>query len=86
MKETRTWMFTFGCGQRNAGCVQPIKAEDAYAARLKMMQMHGRNWSFQYTEEDFLSKPLIAGYKRLPLVEVSAEEAKELYMSEEVSA
>lgn len=86
MKKTQTWMFTFGWGQPNAGCVQPIKAEDAHAARLKMMQMHGRNWSFQYTEEDFLSKPLIAGYERLPLVEVSAEEAKELYMSEEVSA
>jgi hypothetical protein len=79
-------MFTFGWGQPHGGCVQPIKAEDAYAARLKMMQMHGRNWSFQYSEEDFLSKPLIAKCPRLPLVEVTPEEAKELYMSEEVTA
>lgn len=86
MKETRTWCFTFGWGQSNAGCVQPIEAEDAHAARLKMMQLHGKAWSFQYTEEDFESNPLIAGYKRLPLVRVSAEEAKELYMSEEVPA
>jgi len=86
MTEQKTWMFTFGWGQPNAGCVQPIEAEDAYAARLKMMSLYGKNWSFQYTEEQFNASPLIAGYKRLPIVKVSPEEAKELYLSEEVSA
>lgn len=86
MNEPRTWYFTFGWGQPHAGCVQPIEAEDAHAARLKMMRMYGRDWSFQYTEEMFNASPLLAGYERLPLVTVTADEAKELYMSDEVPA
>ena len=86
MTEQKTWMFTFGWGQPNAGCVQPIIAENAHAARLKMMQMHGREWSFQYTEEQFNASPLISGYRRLPSVTVTAEEAEELYIRDEVSA
>ena len=86
MSEMKTWMFTFGWGQRHAGCTQPIKAENAHAVRLKMMQLYGKEWCWQYSEEEYDKQNLLKDYKLLPPVTVSPQEAQELYMSEEVPA
>ena len=86
MEGMKTWYFTFGWGQSNAGCTQPIKAENAHAARLKMMEQHGRKWSFQYSEEDYRKSEPLRGYKLLPTLTVSHEEAEELYIRDEVPA
>ena len=45
------YIFTFGCGQKNAGYAQPIYAKDYEAARNKMFELHNNKWAFQYTGE-----------------------------------
>ena len=50
---SKTWYFTFGCGQLHAGRVQPIVAESYDEARAKMFQMYGGAWCFQYSNEDW---------------------------------
>jgi len=45
------YIFTFGCGQKQAGYCQPIFAKDYEAARNKMFELHGGDWAFQYTGE-----------------------------------
>lgn len=54
--KVRNWIFTFGCGQPNAGCY--VKIKGTYSdARDKMFEMFGDKWAFQYTEEEFLESP-----------------------------
>jgi hypothetical protein len=45
------YIFTFGCGQKQAGYCQPIFAKDYEEARNKMFELHGAKWAFQYTGE-----------------------------------
>lgn len=47
------WFFTFGCGQTNAGFVQPIIAENADMAREQMFATYGAEWCFQYSEQEW---------------------------------
>jgi hypothetical protein len=47
------YIFTFGCGQENAGHCQPIFAGSYGAAREKMFELHGEKWAFQYTGEEW---------------------------------
>lgn len=44
------YYFTFGCGQKNEGFVQPILANSWGEARAKMVELNGKQWAFQYTE------------------------------------
>jgi hypothetical protein len=50
-----TWYFTFGVGQTNSGKVQPIKAQDSEQARTKMFDVYGKEWCWQYSQEDWNS-------------------------------
>ena len=49
----KKFIFTFGCGQVNAGKCQPIFALDMETARSEMMEQYGTKWSFAYTEEQW---------------------------------
>jgi len=50
--ETKTWYFTFGCGQRFEGQCQPIIG--TYSdARAEMFMVHGKAWAFQYSAEQW---------------------------------
>lgn len=49
------YYFTFGCGQQNAGRVQPIMASSMEEARERMIDAWGHEWSFSYTEDEWLS-------------------------------
>lgn len=46
------WVFTFGCGQPNAGHYVVIEGE-FFEARRKMMERYGRQWSMQYSEREW---------------------------------
>lgn len=48
------YFFTFGMGQTYEGHCQPIIAEDAEEARIRMSGMYGRKWAFQYSESEYL--------------------------------
>lgn len=51
MKE-RWWIFTFGCGQQNAG--HYVKFFGTYGdARQQMFDKYSDKWAFQYAEEEF---------------------------------
>lgn len=67
-KDYPTFFFTFGVGQRLADHVQPIKAINMAEANKKMIEIHGREWAFPYTEKEFTSSSLINNYKRLALI------------------
>lgn len=41
------WYFTFGCGQRHAGCYTVIRGTHA-SARQEMHRRYGDQWSMQY--------------------------------------
>lgn len=58
------WYFTFGLDHPFANYVQPINGSSE-EARLRMFQVYGRNWGFQYTEAEMKDKP----YKKLPVME-----------------
>ena len=47
------YIFTFGCGQEQAGYCQPIFAAGYGEARVKMFELHGDKWAFQYTREEW---------------------------------
>jgi len=46
------WVFTFGCGQPNAGHYVVIEG-GFFEARRKMMERYGRQWAMQYSEVDW---------------------------------
>lgn len=58
-----TWVFTFGCGQPNAGHFVRIKGtfEDA---REEMFRRYGKHWAYQYSEaqwKDWCDKCIAQG-------------------------
>lgn len=61
------YYFTFGCGQRNAGMVQPIMASSMEEARKIMVEHYGTEWSFSYTEDEWLSNKYCTE-KELPTI------------------
>lgn len=44
------YIFTFGCGQKNAYHYQEIYAKDFNSSRALMINLHGYQWSSQYDE------------------------------------
>lgn len=46
------WIFTFGCGQKHAGYYVKIFGT-WQTARQKMLDKYGRDWGFQYSEEEW---------------------------------
>lgn len=51
--EMNVYYFTFGCGQKHHGEVQPIYANNMMVARNKMFELFGDYWAFSYTEEEW---------------------------------
>ena len=47
------FIFTFGCGQENAGKCQPIYANSMAEARAEMVEQYGFKWAFGYSEKDW---------------------------------
>lgn len=74
------FIFTFGCGQANAGKCQPIFANTMREARAEMEKQYGLKWAFGYTEEDWEACKVQAeeqGYKiETEMVPINAEVAK----------
>lgn len=55
-KVERDWIFTFGCGQENAG--KYVKIHGTYSsARERMFERFGDKWAFQYTAEEYFNSP-----------------------------
>lgn len=52
-KKMKKYIFTFGVGHELGGYCQPIYAKDGTIARGKMVELHGREWGFQYEGEDW---------------------------------
>lgn len=55
------WVFTFGSGQQHAG--HYVKIRGTYGgAREKMFEKYGKDWAFQYSEEEWrnweLNRPI----------------------------
>lgn len=48
----RWWVFTFGCGHRNRGHYVRIYGTFE-GARAEMVRRYGREWAFQYTQEQW---------------------------------
>lgn len=53
LNELNTYYFTFGSKQCYEGKYQPIMAKNMEIASKKMFEMYGRDWSFNYTEEQW---------------------------------
>lgn len=53
LKDLNTYYFTFGIGQRNEGCYQPIMAKTMQIAYNKMFDMYGTHWASNYTQEEW---------------------------------
>lgn len=49
----RKFIFTFGGNHKLEGKCQPIYAKDYSEAREAMVEVHGLNWAFQYTGEEW---------------------------------
>lgn len=62
--ETYEFVFTFGCGQANAGCYHVIRATDENAARQKMFERFGNKWSMVYPNRE------MAGVSKYHLKEI----------------
>ena len=55
LEKLKTFYFTFGGGQTHQGHYQPIMAIDSKRARNKMVEIYGREWAFDYNEEQWKS-------------------------------
>lgn len=53
MKSKKYWIFTFGCGQLHAGKAVKIAGENFFDARQKMINKYGKEWAFQYSEDNW---------------------------------
>lgn len=52
--EKKVWYFTFLADDPvYGGYCQPIKASSWDEARAKMFELHGAEWCFQYSEEQW---------------------------------
>ena len=50
----KDWIFTFGCGQENAG--HYVKINGTFdSARDEMFRRYGDAWAFQYSADEFFS-------------------------------
>ena len=82
MTEERTmkvWYFTFGLGHPLKKHAQPVHAQDAEAARLKMLAVYGDKWDGQYDGERFAALDKKYGpYQFLPAMDVTEWEAASL--------
>lgn len=47
------FIFTFGIGDHYWNRYAVIDAPDSDIAREKMIEIFGKNWAFQYTEQEF---------------------------------
>ncbi len=52
----KNFYFTFPYGSSFNNAYVKIKAENWYEARAKMVEVYGKNWSFQYSEDTFLEQ------------------------------
>ena len=52
MKKCNEWIFTFGCGQPNAGHCVRVKG-NLCEAREKMYEKYGEEWAFQYSLDEW---------------------------------
>lgn len=52
MEREQWWYFTFGCGQKHAGHYVKFFGR-YYEAREKMFATFGKQWAFQYSEEEW---------------------------------
>jgi hypothetical protein len=60
------YYFTFGCGQKLAGCYVVISATSREEARTFMMKVYGAKWGFSYDEKDFLPQIEKYGLREVP--------------------
>lgn len=49
-----TWYFTFGVGHSNAGRYFVVEDATFDEARQRMLDNFGREWAFQYNEDDWV--------------------------------
>ncbi|MFQ5330250.1 MAG: hypothetical protein ACE5D4_09735 [Thermodesulfobacteriota bacterium] len=57
-KKFKNFYFTFCLGASHQHCggkFHIVKAKDAHTAREKMVARFGRDWAFQYTEEEWFA-------------------------------
>ncbi len=77
----RSWIFTFGCGQKHAG--HYVKIFGTFnSARNEMIRRYGTDWCFQYTEEEFFNNNVPNYLRETELIEdnvVSDDEILRLY-------
>ena len=59
---------TFGYGQENSRCVQPIYASNINDACKIMFELYGGQWYRAYTDEEFNDDKFIFNYKKLPAI------------------
>ena len=52
-KKMKKYIFTFGIGHKLGSYCQPIYAKNEIIARGKMVELHGKEWGFQYEGEDW---------------------------------
>lgn len=52
MEREQWWYFTFGCGQKHAGHYVKFFGR-YYEAREKMFATFGKQWAFQYSEDEW---------------------------------
>lgn len=66
----QTWYFTFGTGQRHAGCFVRFEDVTWERARELMIERFDREWAFQYSEADWV-KDGTTEAERWGLVEIT---------------
>lgn len=49
----KKFYFTFGVGHANNDRYQVVFAKSKEEARIKMFELHGRQWAFPYTQEQW---------------------------------
>ena len=78
-QKMQTWHFTFGCDHPLNHHEQPITANSAWNARLKMLDIYGQKWAGQHSPEEWARVAEKYGpYTALPAVEVSEWEAERI--------
>ena len=67
-KNFKLFYCTFGYGQENSGCVQPIYASNINDAHKIMCELYGGQWCWIYTDKEFNDDKFIFNYKKLPAI------------------
>lgn len=66
MSQSEYSVFTFGCGQPNAG--KYVKIYGTYEqARKKMFARYGRRWAFQYSADEWADWVIRANHFGIPV-------------------